>query len=425
MKITEIKSDLLNEKYYQINHDSGLTIYVYEKPDYNSTYAIFGTKYGSINRTFSKDGGEVTTVPDGIAHFLEHKLFEAEEGDAFTRYAKTGANANAYTSFDKTCYLFSCTENFEESLTILLDFVQSPYFTKETVDKEQGIIGQEIKMYDDSPSWRVMFNMLEAMYENHPVKIDIAGTVESIAKITPEYLYSCYNTFYNLHNMVLCVAGKATVDDVLKVADKMLKKSEKHTVESVFEKEPSSVSQHYVEQKLPVALPLFNFGYKENAEHRPSAEETAYTDILLFMLASQNSKMYRDLLDNNLINSSFSYEFFEGEGFACTMFGGESRNPKAAAKMIADYIEKTKNDGIDESEFEIAKKSVYGEIVSSLNSVDSIANMIADGHLSKKELYSYIEAVANAKISDIESRLDFLMNKDYSVLSVINGMEDL
>ncbi|MBR1731449.1 MAG: insulinase family protein, partial [Ruminococcus sp.] len=191
-KITEVKSALLGDKYYKIDHESGLTIYLYPKKDYNSKYAIFGTRYGSVNNAFSLDGGEVKKVPDGIAHYLEHKMFECEDGDAFLKYAKTGANANAYTSFDKTCYLFSCADNFDESLEILLDFVQRPYFTEETVAKEQGIIGQEIRMYDDSAEWRVMFNMLEKMYHTHPVQLDIAGTVESIAEITPELLYDCY-----------------------------------------------------------------------------------------------------------------------------------------------------------------------------------------------------------------------------------------
>ena len=186
MNITEIKSERAHDSYFKLKHSSGLTIYVYPKEGYRSTYAIIGTNYGSVNTCFSVDGGEKITVPDGIAHYLEHKLFESEEGDAFARYAKTGASANAYTSFEKTCYLFSCTDRFEESFEILLDFVQDPYFTAETVAKEQGIIGQEIKMYDDSPDWRVMFNMLENMYHNHPVKIDIAGTVESIAEITAD-----------------------------------------------------------------------------------------------------------------------------------------------------------------------------------------------------------------------------------------------
>ncbi|MBS6163048.1 MAG: insulinase family protein, partial [Clostridiales bacterium] len=206
--IKEVKSARIGDHYYEVQHPSGLKILVYPKNDNNSTYAVFGTRYGSVDMAFHLKGEqEVHRVPAGIAHYLEHKLFESEDGDAFARYAKTGAAANAYTSFNNTCYLFSTTDQVYESLEILLDFVQSPFFTEQTVQKEQGIIGQEIRMYDDDPQWRVMFNLLECLYHTHPVKIDIAGTVESIAQITPEYLYLCYNTFYNLHNMVLCIAG--------------------------------------------------------------------------------------------------------------------------------------------------------------------------------------------------------------------------
>ncbi len=424
MNIKEIKSDLLSEKYYKIKHDSGLTIYVYPMSGYSSTYAIFGTRYGSINNTFKVDNGEVVKVPDGIAHYLEHKLFESEDGDAFSRYAKTGANANAYTSFDKTCYLFSCTDNFKESLEILLDFVQSPYFTEETVAKEQGIIGQEIKMYDDSPAWRVMFNMLENMYHNHPVKIDIAGTVESIAQITPEYLYTCYNTYYNLNNMVLCVAGNTDVDTVLSVADKMLKKSQPHKLENIFDDEPEKIVNDYVEQTLPVGMPLFNLGFKEKVDSNKRVDENtlAYTEILLFLLASSTSNLYRRLMDENLINSSFSYEFFEGEGFCATIFAGESHRPKEVAKIIKEYITDLKSNGIDKEEFEIAKRATYGDAVSALNSNDHIANIITDFDFTDRELYAYIDAIANATFEDITKRLESMLFVDNSTLSVIKNV---
>lgn len=422
MNIKEIKSDALSEKYYKIKHDSGLTIYVYPKDGYSSTYAIFGTKYGSINNTFKVDSGDTVRVPDGIAHYLEHKLFESEDGDAFSRYAKTGANANAYTSFDKTCYLFSCTDNFEQSLEILLDFVQSPYFTDETVAKEQGIIGQEIKMYDDSPSWRVMFNMLMNMYHTHPVRIDIAGTVESIAQITPEYLYTCYNTYYNLNNMVLCVAGNTTVDTVLSIADKMLSKCEQHTITNIFEDEPDSIVNSYVEQKLPVGMPLFNLGFKEKAGDKRVDEKTlAYSEILLFLLASSTSDLYRKLMDQNLINASFSYEFFEGEGFTATVFSGESHDPVKVTEIIKQYILDLKANGIDEEEFEIAKRATYGDAVASLNSTDNIANMIADFDFSDRELFCYIDAIANATIDDITNRLSEMLDVDNCTLSVIKN----
>ena len=317
---------------------------------------------------------------------------------------------------------FDCTDNFKESLEILLDFVQSPYFTPETVAKEQGIIGQEIKMYDDSPAWRVMFNMLMAMYKNHPVRIDIAGTVESIAKITPEYLYTCYNTYYNLNNMVLCVAGNTNVDEVLSIADKMLKKSEPHTIDNIFEDEPYEVTKSYVEQSLPVGLPLFNLGFKEKATQKRVDEKTlAYTDILLYLLFSSTSPLYRKLMDANLINSSFAYEVFEGEGFSATVLSGESHDPQQVEKVIKEYITDLRANGIDKEEFEIAKRATYGEAVASLNSTDHIANMIADFDFSQRELYSYINAIAQATIEDVENRFADILDVNNTTLSVIRN----
>lgn len=419
MNITEIKSERAGDSYYKINHPTGLTIYVYPKEGYKSAYAIFGTKYGSVNTCFSVDDKEKITVPDGIAHYLEHKLFESEDGDAFARYAKTGASANAYTSFEKTCYLFSCTDKFDESLEILLDFVQEPYFTAQTVAKEQGIIGQEIKMYDDSPDWRVMFNMLEGMYKNHPVKIDIAGTVETIAQITAQKLYDVYNVFYNLNNMVLCVSGNVTVDQVLKTAEKMLKPCEKHEIKNYFEDEPYEVCKPYVEQTFPVSMPLFNLGFKERANKQLNEKQLAQTDILLSMIASQTSTLYRNLMDSNLINSTFSYELFEGPGYCSVIFGGESRAPKKAAEMIKQYITKIKTDGLDRSEFAIAQKAVYGDVISSLNSVSSISNAIADYHFNGNELFAYIDAVANTTFEEVSVRLHEMLDVCNCTLSVV------
>ena len=417
--IKEIKSPRAGDSYYRIKHSSGLNIYVYPKEGYRSAYAIIGAKYGSVNTCFSCDGGEKITVPDGIAHYLEHKLFESAEGDAFTRYAETGASANAYTSFEKTCYLFSCTDKFDESFEILLDFVQDPYFTAQTVQKEQGIIGQEIKMYDDSPDWRVMFNMLGGMYHNHPVKIDIAGTVESIAEITAEKLYACYNTFYNLNNMVLCVAGNVTVEQVLGTCDRMLRPSGEHTIENYFEEEPYSIVEPYVEQSFPVSMPLFNLGFKERADAQLNEEQLAQTEILLSALASPTGALYRELMDNNLI-----YELFEGPGYCGVIFGGESRAPKQAAEMIKQYIAKIKAEGLSDEDFAIAKKAVYGDVISSLNSVSNIANMIADYHFNGNELFTYIDAVAATEKSGVEARLAEMLDVNNCTLSVVRNAEE-
>ncbi len=420
MQIKEVVSEKLNEKYYEIEHPTGLKIVVWPKEGYNSAYAVFGTPFGSIYNHFTANGKEIK-VPDGIAHFLEHKLFESEEGDAFSLYASTGANANAYTSFDKTCYLFSCTKNFERCLEILLGFVTNPYFTAETVQKEQGIIGQEIKMYDDSPDWRVMFNMLRGMYHSHPVRIDIAGTVESIAEITADDLYACYNSYYNLHNMALTIVGKVDLDTVLEICNRELKDCKEVSVESHFPTDPYEVKESYVEEKLPVAVPLFNLGFKGKADRRLTEKEIAYTDILLFMLASSTSTMYRELMDTGLINASFSYEQFEGPGYNSIFFSGESKDPKRVEEVIKNYINKMRKDGISEKDFECARRATYGDALSSLNSVDTSANLAEDFCFCRRNLFEYFDAVANATAKDIENRLADILDTENTTLSVIVG----
>ena len=314
-----IACDKTNDKYTHIKHSSGLNILVWEMDGFSTTEALFGTKYGSINTRFktNKDK-DYTVVPEGIAHFLEHKLFENEDTDVFELFAKTGASANAYTSFDKTCYLFSCSDNYKESLEILLNFVQSPYFTKESVDKEQGIIGQEIRMCDDNPSWRVFFNMLNGLYKSHPVKIDIAGTIESIAKIDADLLYKCYNTFYNLNNMVLVVAGNVKADEVIDIADKCLKPSEDIELETVFLDEPDEVVKSEIVDNLPVGTPMFNIGFKVKPR---SAYENLKLEMELHVamnvLSDAASPLYKRLTDEGLINSTFSTEIFNVMGSTC------------------------------------------------------------------------------------------------------------
>ena len=278
--VKEIHSTLLDDSYYRIDHPSGLTILVMPKAGYSSAYALFGTKYGSIDTRFKRsDEADFTEVPEGIAHFLEHKLFESEDLDAFARYAKTGASANAYTSFERTCYLFSCAGDFKASLEILLDFVQSPYFTEQTVQKEQGIIGQEIRMYQDEPNWQVMFNCLRALYKVHPVRIDIAGTIDSISHITADLLYRCYHTFYNLHNMALAVAGNVTVDEVLEVADRLLKPADELSIERNFPNEPAEPVQPYIEETLDVGAPLLCSASRKPMRRRSALCASSFKQI--------------------------------------------------------------------------------------------------------------------------------------------------
>lgn len=417
----EIKSSALNERYYEIDHKSGLKIFVMPKENYSSTYAVFGTNYGSIDTRFRRsDKKEWSCVPEGIAHFLEHKLFENEELDAFARYAKTGASANAYTSFDKTCYLFQCSNNFEESLEILLDFVTHPYFTKETVEKEQGIIGQEITMYYDVPGWMSTFNLLRLLYHNHPVRIDIAGTVESIAQITDKLLYDCYNTFYNLNNMVLAVVGDVTPEQVLSVCDRMLEKAPDLTIERSFEAEPREIRDSYCEYNLAMSMPVFSFGYKEKCDKpQQDIRKIVEVNILLEILAGKTSRLYNELFEKGMINSAFSKEYFTGYGYEAVMFDGESKEPQAVCEAIKAEVARLKTEGISDSQFESVRRMMYGREIMDYNDIDSVANGFVGAYFGGYSIFDSLEIYTSVTKADIENRLAQMLDERYSALSVV------
>lgn len=419
--IREVKSERLGESYFEIDHPSGLKILVYPKKNYAATYAVFGTRYGSIDTEFRLNGEEkFTCVPEGIAHFLEHKLFESEDLDAFERYAKTGASANAYTSFDKTCYLFSCTGKFQESLEILLDFVTHPYFTEKTVQKEQGIIGQEIQMCRDEAGWEALFSLLRAMYKTHPVRIDIAGTVESIAEITPELLYKCYETFYNFSNMVLCVAGNVTPDEVLSVADRLLKPQKPIAIERKFHREPREVAESYTEETLSVAFPIFSLGFKEAVETpERSLREILISDIILEAVTGKTSAFYSELLEAGLINTSFESEYFCGYGYAAWIFTGESPDGREVQKRITARIRALQETGISEADFERIRKKLYGRSIMQFNDIDGIANAMVSAYFCKEGLFDETEILQSLTLDEVNARLRTALQTDCASLSVI------
>ncbi|MDD6275527.1 MAG: pitrilysin family protein [Clostridia bacterium] len=424
MQIKEVKNELLNEKYYEISHLSGLKILVMPKPGYTSAYAIFATKYGSIDTMIQREDGSFYEIPEGTAHFLEHKLFESEDLDAFERFAVTGASANAYTSFDRTGYLFSCSANFKKNLEILLDFVQNPYFTQATVEKEQGIIGQEIDMYKDVPDWEVMFNCLRNMYSNLPVRIDIAGTHESIASITADTLYDCYRNFYNLNNMVLAVAGNITVDEVLEVADRVLKPVKGKMAQRKRIEEPENVINSYSEEKLPVATPQFMLGFKESHEapERTAKEEIAM-EMLLDMLSGPSSDLYKRLFDAKLINSSFGFEYFTGFGYSCALFSGESSDPKTVAEEIKKEIKLRRESGFDSESFERTRKKLYGRMIMGMNDVDEIANNMVLSYFAGEDIFTDLEICKTVTLDDVNELLANNLDEKYSTLSVIMPTE--
>ncbi len=422
MSIKVVESKLIHKKYSVREHPSGLKIILYPMPGFSSYYALFGTKYGSVDNAFIDGEGNRVDLPEGIAHFLEHKLFESEDGDAFAKYAKTGAYSNAYTSFDRTCYLFSCSNRFYDNLEILLDFVRSPYFTEATVNKEQGIIGQEIRMYDDMPTWKVMFNMLEGMFYEHPVRIDIAGTVESIAKITHDTLYQCYNRFYDLSNMFLIMAGDFCEKEVNEFIDSHLKVPENSVKDasSVFTKEPTGVVKNKVTCNLDVAKPLFCIGFKEpEPDKTPDVEQMLVMEILLKMLAGNASPLYKKLLYEGLINEEFSFEYFTGRGIALPMFDGESDDPEKVLDMILAQVEEYRKNGLDQKLFEAVRREMYGRGIRRFDSAEGVCSMLAEATVLNYDVFAYFERLATITADDIMKRLDVFV-RECSVLSVVN-----
>ena len=426
MNKTVKTNEFLGESYTKITHTSGLDIYVFPKK-LTTAFAVFATKYGSIDNRFKVKGEEsVTEVPNGIAHFLEHKLFDNEYGpDTFARYAETGANANAFTSFDKTAYIFSCTENFEESLEILLDFVTKPYFTDATVEKEQGIIGQEIKMGEDNPGRVLFFNLMKAMYEKHPVQISIAGTVDSIAKIDADLLYKCYNTFYNLHNMVLCVCGDVDEETVVSVCDRMLLEAEECEIERCFEPECDRVRMPRIDAKMQVAKPLFDIGIKDNRipdEPMARLKKAAGMAVLNEMLFSKSSRIFNELYDEGLISSNFDYCYTMSESFAFNELSGESAEPETVFERIKAYIREMQKKGIDKTAYERCKKVIFADIIKTFDSTEEIACELMSYIFEGCDLFVYCDAVRALEQKDVEDLLGRMFEDECFAMSTVHPL---
>ncbi len=428
MRFERIESKLLKESILQGVHESGLRVYIIPKTGFSKYYAIYGTEYGSIDTKLSiPETDRVINLPDGIAHFLEHKLFEEENGgNAFDRFALTGANSNAYTSFDMTAYLFSCTDSFYENLDILMDFVNHPYFTDENVAKEQGIIGQEIKMYDDDPNWRLFFNMLQAMFHNNPVKTDIAGTIESISKITPDILFKCCDAFYNPSNMFLVLVGDIDADKAAMVVDKYVNaERDRGKIQREKIDEPNTVVKKEICQKMSVSKPQFMIGFKEretDVEGTALLKKQVETSVILNILFGVSSDFFIELYEEGLIDGSFSFDTELEKKYGFSSLGGESKNPKLVYKKVLDRINQVKKSGFDESEISRVKKVLIGANLKGYNDVERIGNNFIRAFMSGINPFEYENIAQNVTKKDLEKRLAEHFDESLAVLSVIEPL---
>ena len=419
--IKRYSSELLGEEYFKVIHKSGLTVCVFPK-DMTATYAILSVNFGG-NVTEYEKNGEKVILPEGCAHFLEHKLFDNPDGtNADDVFSSLGAYCNAYTSNDKTAYLFSTTENEAECLEQLIYFVTNPYFTDATVNKEIGIISQEIRGCIDDPYDRCYIGMLEGMYKNNPVKKEICGSEESISHITPEVLYRCCEDFYIPSNMLLCVSGRMTVDEVLSVVDKALVTKENKLPKVAAFTEPGEVVSPCVEREMPIAKPIFSIGIKDTnipLDARDRYKRSQSANILLNAMFSESGAFYLEMLESALISPGFDAGYSASATTGYIMLSGESDTPEKVLARVKEHIAEVKNIGIDMKDFEREKKCMYASYISEFDVTEDIAFSLMSYSSEGLDMFSYPEMISEIRYEDVMSLCEEMFKDEYFTMSVI------
>ena len=416
----------LGESVYTEVLENGLTVQVVPKPDYNKYYAFFATCYGGMDVRFQLDG-EWYDTPAGIAHFLEHKMFDTKDGNALQDLAANGASPNAFTSSAMTGYYFECTEQFEDNLKTLLSFVSVPWFTKESVDKEQGIIGQEIRMIEDNPEWQGYMSLVRSLYQNHAVRTSVAGTVESIAQITHETLYACHKAFYHPGNMVLTVAGDVDPERVCAIAREILpKEGGSKIVRDYGEEEPAEAYRPGETVRMEVATPLFQIGYK--AQVKTDGAER-YRQALLGNLACEvvfghSSPLYSRMYGDGLVNKGFYCSYEEEPGAAFLLAGGHGKDPAAVRDAIEAEVERINREGVDPDLWRRLKKAAYGNEVRRLNSFENICINLAQAHFADRNYFSFPEVYASLTKEDVEEYIRINMKPSHRAMAVVEPKEE-
>jgi len=413
----------LGEKVFSSVLSNGLRLIVVPKEGFAHSYALFASDFGSNDMRFRVDGGEWLDTPAGIAHYLEHKMFDTKDGSALKELSILGAEPNAFTGNTMTAYYFDSTNNFEKGLRILLSFVSVPYFTAESVEKERGIIGQEIRMIEDNPDWQVYSNLLRGLYRSHPARIPVAGTVGSIAAITPELLYSCHSAFYNPSNMALCIVGDVKPDEMAAIAEEMLPKDGEAPIERDYGADDGDrAASPSIETAMEVSTPIFLCGYKCPAV---GGGEQALRSELLGNMASdilfgESSRLYAALYADGTINATFGggYESMPGAAFVCA--GGESRSPRKVHLAIAEEAERLVLEGIDEEFYQQIRRATFGQMLRQLNSFENIAVATAQAAFRGADYYRFPEIFDSINKKDVVDFLRANIVPDRACISIVN-----
>lgn len=422
----EIENKNIKEKCYMEKLENGLQVIIIPKKEIQKKYIIWATKFGSIDNTFiDSTTGEKVVIPDGVAHFLEHKMFEQKNGvDSLYVLMALGLDANAYTTNDHTAYLFECTDHFYEGLDELMDYVQNPYFTDQNVEKEKGIIGQEIGMYDDDPGWQLYINAMDCLYEKNTIKVDTAGTVETISGINPEMLYKCYNTFYHPSNMVLTVAGDFEPEAILAEIKKRLKDNEvRGEITRIYPEEKLEINKKYAEKEMEVSLPLFMIGFKDNIKDKYNevVKRHIAIEIILNMLIGKSSNLYNELYKEGYLLSQPDLEYEFGNEYSHVLIGGQSKNPQKVYEKIAEKIQEMRNNNINVQEFERIKKKIYGDYAVEYNNVADIGRMFTSDYIKGINSFEYMDKFEEIDAEYAKQVLKEIFTEDKMIMSVIKG----
>ena len=420
----EIECSKIKEKVYIETLDNGMKIMVIPKSNTKKKYAICGTHFGSMDNHFiMPKTNEEVFIPDGVAHFLEHKMFEQPDGtNSLDTLMALGLDANAYTTNDHTAYLFECTNNFYEGLDELLDYIQHPYFTDKNVEKEKGIIAQEIKMYDDDPGWQLYMNLMDCLYKKNPIKIDIAGTVESISKITPDVLYKCYNTFYHPSNMTMVVCGDFNPKEIINEINKrILLKEKQEEIKRIYPIECEDINKKEKTCKMEVSMPLFMIGFKVNniEDTIEEVKRKIAVEIILNTIIGSSSKLYQKLYEEGLLLAPPEVDIETSKNYSHILIASSSKNPYEVKKQIDEKILEMQTNGIDKNDFERIKRKIYGSYVIEYNNVGEIARMFLTDNMNNINSFDYIEAFENVDLEYTNKILKDLLRNDKEVISIV------
>lgn len=421
-----IENIKLKEKLYVEKLENGLTVMILPRKTTQKKYAMWGVNFGSIDNHFiNPDNNKEIKIPDGVAHFLEHKMFEQENGiNSLDALSSLGVDANAYTTNDYTTYLFECTDNFYEALDELMDYVQHPYYTDENVEKEKGIIGQEINMYDDYPTWKVYMNAMECLYHNNPVKLDIAGTIESITPITKETLYDCYNTFYTPSNMLMVITGDFEPEKLIQeIKNRIVKNENKGEIKRIYPEEPEEINKEKIEAVMDVNNPLFVIAIKDKTLENETEQVKKHIaiEILLNIIVGKSSKLYKELYETGIVMAPLDLDYEFSKQYAHIAISGQSVNPEKVMEELKKEIEKFKKEGLEEEQFKRIKKKIYGDYVTEYNDISGVARMLMADYFKGINSFEYIENHKQVTKEYAEKILREIFDENKMIISIVKG----